>query len=225
MSNRAKVAVPIQGDVDARGGGPEPHVPAVPESRVLRIGLVNNMPEAAFEETHDSFENLLLAGARGVGIELRCYRIPGLPRGPAICRTGPYAYRDVEDLYQDPPDALVVTGTEPVTADLTARALLGLVDGPAALGRGNRALNLAVVPRCTRRIAGTGPGRSCATVRQAQRCLPSSGEPVASSRSWTRRHCRIPAFTLERGAGKVRAVSRVRRRRRHSRRRMDSGLP
>ena len=81
MGNRAKVAVPIWGEMDGRGGGPEPQVPAVPGPRVLRVGLVNNMPEAAFEETHDSFESLLAAGAGGVEIELRCYRIPGaVPR-------------------------------------------------------------------------------------------------------------------------------------------------
>ena len=31
--------------------------------------------------------------------------------------------------------------------------------------------------------------------------LPTSGEPVASPRSWTRRHGHLPALTLERGAG------------------------
>jgi len=86
---------------------------------VLRVGLVNNMPEAAFEETHDSFARLLAAGAGGVEIELRCYRIPTLSSGPAIFDTGRSVYGDVEDLYQDPPDALVVTGTEPVMPELT----------------------------------------------------------------------------------------------------------
>src|SRR5271163_3513974 len=119
MGNRAKVAVPTWGQMDGRGGGPGPGVPAAPGPQVLRVGLVNNMPEAAFKETHDSFACLLAAGARGVEIELRCYRIPAVSPGSARFDTGPCVYRDVEDVYQDPPDALVVTGTEPLMPELT----------------------------------------------------------------------------------------------------------
>ena len=119
MGNRAKVAVPTWAEMDGRSGDPDPRVPAAPRPQVLRVGLVNNMPEAAFNETHDSFAGLLAAGARGVEIELRCYRIPATSRGSAMFDTGPCVYRDVEDVYLDPPDALVVTGTEPVMPDLT----------------------------------------------------------------------------------------------------------
>lgn len=119
MGDRAKVAVPIWAEMDGRGAGAEPQVSAVPGPRVLRVGLVNNMSEAAFEETHASFAGLLLAGAAGMEIELRCYRIPALSPEPTILDAGPSLYRDVEHLYQDPPDALVVTGTEPVMPELT----------------------------------------------------------------------------------------------------------
>ena len=119
MGDKAKVAVSIWGEMDQRGAGAGPQVPAMPGPRVLRVGLVNNMSEPAFQETHDSFAGLLLAGAAGMEIELRCYRIPTLSHEPTILRAGPSLYRDVEDLYQDPPDALVVTGTEPVMPELT----------------------------------------------------------------------------------------------------------
>ena len=119
MGDRAKVAVPMWGEMDQRGAGAGPQVPAVAGPRVLRVGLVNNMSEAAFEETHTSFARLLLEAAAGMEIELRCYRIPALSPGPTIVDAGPSLYRDVEDLYQDPPDALVVTGTEPVMPELT----------------------------------------------------------------------------------------------------------
>jgi homoserine O-succinyltransferase len=77
------------------------------------------MSEPAFEETHDSFAGLLLAGAAGMEIELRCYRIPELSPQPFIWGTSSSPYRDVEDLYQDPPDVLVVTGAEPAMPELT----------------------------------------------------------------------------------------------------------
>ena len=119
MGERAKVAVPIWGEMDGRGAGAEPQLPAAPGPRVLRVGLVNNMSESAFEETHDSFAGLLLAAAAGMEIELRCYRIPALSPEPAILDAAPSLCGDVEDLYHDPPDALVVTGTEPVMPELT----------------------------------------------------------------------------------------------------------
>ena len=119
MGDRRKVVAPIWGEMSQGGAGAGQQVPAVPRPRVLRVGLVNNMSEAAFEETHDSFARLLLAGVAGMEIELRCYRIPALPPGPAIVDVGPSLYRDVEDLYRDPPDALVVTGAEPVMPELT----------------------------------------------------------------------------------------------------------
>jgi homoserine O-succinyltransferase len=80
---------------------------------------VNNMPESAFEETHQEFSRLVLAGAGAQQVELRCYRIPGVDTG--CTHLGPIAetYRDMEDLYQYPPDALVITGTEPVMSDIT----------------------------------------------------------------------------------------------------------
>jgi homoserine O-succinyltransferase/O-acetyltransferase len=119
MGDKAKRGVPIWGEMDQRSAGVGPQVPAVPGPRVLRVGLVNNMSAPAFEETHDSFAGLLLAGAAGMEIDLRCYRIPALSPCPTILETGPSLYRDVEDLYQDPPHALVVTGTEPVMPELT----------------------------------------------------------------------------------------------------------
>ncbi|MGO8824977.1 MAG: homoserine O-acetyltransferase/O-succinyltransferase family protein [Acidimicrobiales bacterium] len=119
MGERAKVAVPIWGEMDRRVAGAEPQVAAAPGPRVLRVGLVNNMSEPAFEETHDSFAGRLLAGAAGMEIELRCYRIRALSPEPAISDAAPSLYGDIEDLYRDPPDALVVTGTEPVMPELT----------------------------------------------------------------------------------------------------------
>ncbi len=51
--------------------------------RVLTVGFVNNMPDAAFEDTYQQFAGLLGAGDHDFTIELRGYRLPRVPRGEA----------------------------------------------------------------------------------------------------------------------------------------------
>lgn len=89
-----------------------------PGPRAFRVALVNLMPDAAFEDTHRRFSDLVHSGSREVDLELRCYRLAQMSRWerPVARRA---SYQDVECLYRDPPDALVVTGTEPVSAELT----------------------------------------------------------------------------------------------------------
>lgn len=84
----------------------------------LRIGFVNNMPDGAFSETERQFRALLAAGAGTRSVLFRRYWIPGVPRGPAVRQVIAQHYRELGYLYLDPPDALIVTGTEPRAADL-----------------------------------------------------------------------------------------------------------
>ena len=86
----------------------------------LRIGLVNNMPDAAFEDTYRQFATLLGVDATGWPVELRCYIIPTVPRRREVLESASACYQEVSRLYADPPDALIVTGTEPRSSELTA---------------------------------------------------------------------------------------------------------
>ena len=88
--------------------------------RVLTVGFVNNMPDAAFEDTYQQFAGLLGAGDHDFTIELRGYRLPRVPRGEATLRAASLRYEDVACLYADPPDALIITGLEPKSAHLAA---------------------------------------------------------------------------------------------------------
>jgi homoserine O-succinyltransferase len=124
MANGANVAAPMSRQMEkglscARlpRPGSRPPVDAPPGSRAFRVALVNIMPVAAFEDTHRRFSDLIRSGSRGMDLELRCYRLAQVGGWdcPAAWRA---SYRDVECLYCDPPDALVVTGTEPVCSDL-----------------------------------------------------------------------------------------------------------
>lgn len=86
-------------------------------SAPLRVALVNNMAEGAFGPTHERFVQLLGGAGTGAGVELRGYVITDGPEHLAARRLG---YEPIESLYADPPHAMVVTGAEPTTADLTA---------------------------------------------------------------------------------------------------------
>jgi homoserine O-succinyltransferase len=87
---------------------------------VLTVGFVNNMPDAAFDDTYRQFSRLLGAGAHGFSINLRGYYLPNVPRNESARRAASFHYEDVASLYANPPDALIVTGLEPRCADLNA---------------------------------------------------------------------------------------------------------
>lgn len=81
----------------------------------LRLGLVNNMPEAAFTATERQFLSLLDKGSTGIAVSVSLFALPGmLPAG----QEG--RYQDLERLMDSELDGLVVTGREPLTADLRA---------------------------------------------------------------------------------------------------------
>ena len=87
--------------------------------RPLRIGLVNNMPDAALESTERQFRAMLATAATDKKIELSLYSLSGVPRGEA----GEHhlldrRYRDISDIRAADLDGLIVTGTEPKLADL-----------------------------------------------------------------------------------------------------------
>ncbi len=93
-----------------------------PEGRTrsgrLVVGLVNNMPDAALLGTEVQFKGLLAAAAGDRDVRLRLTSIPEVPRGPEAHASITERYWRIEDLIADPPDALIVTGTEPRSAAL-----------------------------------------------------------------------------------------------------------
>lgn len=94
----------------ARGCGGPPRLPAAP---ALEIALVNNMPDAAFEEAERQFTRLLLAGAGSTRVEVRLTTLPEPGRSEPVRRRLAARYEDLAELYERPPDAVVVTGSEP----------------------------------------------------------------------------------------------------------------
>ena len=84
----------------------------------VRIGLVNNMPDAAFEDTEAKFRWLLHAAAGERAVELHRFWLPGLERGPRVRAILDARYRSFEEVGGAGLDGLIVTGTEPTTTRL-----------------------------------------------------------------------------------------------------------
>jgi len=85
----------------------------------LRIGLVNNMPPAAFNATENQFRFLLNAASEDIPIDLSLYVLRGTPMATSARYHAASHYAVFDELWSGSLDGLIVTGTEPATADLT----------------------------------------------------------------------------------------------------------
>ena len=90
-------------------------------SGCLTIGLVNNMPEAAFQATERQFVSLLDAASGDMPIHLSLYTLTG-NAGLSLEGIAGSRYAGVEALWSTRPetrlDGLIVTGTEPLRPSL-----------------------------------------------------------------------------------------------------------
>lgn len=85
----------------------------------LVIALVNNMPDGALLQTERQFADLLAAAGDDVPVQLRRYALPGIVRGPGMAEYVQERYAPLDALWDDAPDALIITGCEPHSPDLT----------------------------------------------------------------------------------------------------------
>jgi homoserine O-succinyltransferase/O-acetyltransferase len=84
----------------------------------VTVGLINNMPDAAFEATERQFAELIRQAAPSRVVLLKLFCIPEVPRSEDMRQTLVGKYRDLAELWDTPLDGLVVTGTEPRTKNL-----------------------------------------------------------------------------------------------------------
>lgn len=85
----------------------------------LNIGLVNNMPDAAFSATERQFVELIRAATPDAVVGLKLFSIPEVPRSVEMQAELAGRYRAVAELWDTRLDGLIVTGTEPRAAVLT----------------------------------------------------------------------------------------------------------
>jgi homoserine O-succinyltransferase len=86
--------------------------------RVLEIGLVNSMPDAAVAATQRQFVRLIEDASGDFDVRLRLFTLETLPRAAEARRAMAVDYAAVRTLKSAVLDALVVTGAEPRAADL-----------------------------------------------------------------------------------------------------------
>jgi len=93
----------------------------------IDIALVNNMPDAALEDTEAQFFELLNSAASDISVRLRLYSLPGIPRGDRAEEHLNHFYSDITDLLNRRFDGVIITGTEPHQSDLRKEPYWGVL--------------------------------------------------------------------------------------------------
>ncbi|HTZ07892.1 MAG TPA: homoserine O-succinyltransferase, partial [Acidimicrobiales bacterium] len=97
-----------------------PVIPAPSSVPVLRIGIVNNMPDAAFHDTNRQLVALLRQAAGALPLDIAGYLLPDVPRHPSTVATASLPTHPFEALAEAPPHALIVTGLAPGCTQISA---------------------------------------------------------------------------------------------------------
>jgi homoserine O-succinyltransferase len=84
----------------------------------VRIAFVNNMPDAALEDTEIQFFELLEAAAGDIPVRLKLHSLSGVPRGVRGQEHLSGFYFGTDDLLNNRFDGMIMTGTEPRQADM-----------------------------------------------------------------------------------------------------------
>jgi homoserine O-succinyltransferase len=109
---------------------------ACDRGKTIEIGLVNNMPDAALHATERQFASLLAVASGGFDVRLHLFALPDVPRSAEARAALAQTYRDIRALRARTLDALIITGAEPIAAELSEepywRGLTELIDWAAA---------------------------------------------------------------------------------------------
>jgi homoserine O-succinyltransferase/O-acetyltransferase len=101
----------------------------------IRVALVNNMPDAALEDTEMQFFGLLDAAAGDVPVLVKLHSLPELPRGEQAQQHLRNFYFGFDDLWNSRFNGVIITGTEPRQPNLRDepywRSLADLLDWAA----------------------------------------------------------------------------------------------
>jgi homoserine O-succinyltransferase/O-acetyltransferase len=84
----------------------------------IRIAFLNNMPDAALEDTEMQFFELLDAASGEIPVRLKLHSLSGVPRGERGEQHLNSFYFSTDDLLNSRFDAVIMTGTEPRQANL-----------------------------------------------------------------------------------------------------------
>jgi homoserine O-succinyltransferase len=79
----------------------------------VEIALINNMPDAAMEDTEAQFFELLDSTSGDIPIRVKLYSLPGIPRSDRGQQRLDSFYFGINDLLNRRFDGVIITGTEP----------------------------------------------------------------------------------------------------------------
>ena len=88
------------------------------ETAPIRIALVNNMPDAALEDTEFQFFELLSQAAGDIPVSLKLFSLPKLPRNELGQKHLDNFYSSSTELLRGSFDGAIITGTEPRSPNL-----------------------------------------------------------------------------------------------------------
>lgn len=90
----------------------------VRQAGCIQIAFINNMPDAALEDTELQFFELLDGAAGDTPIRISLYSLPGISRSERGQQHLKNFYLDFDHLWERRYDAVIVTGTEPCSSNL-----------------------------------------------------------------------------------------------------------
>jgi homoserine O-succinyltransferase len=90
--------------------------------RELHVGFLNMMPDAALEATERQFIRLVGNCNRIAQFYVYPFSLPGLPRGPEAEAYISENYCDIDTLFSEGLDALIITGANVINPDLSREA-------------------------------------------------------------------------------------------------------
>ena len=93
-------------------------VPSDARLNIVDVALINNMPDAALEKTERQFVELLNAGSRKSLVRIKLFSLPEIARSPSAQQLLRERYFSINELWNGPVDAVIVTGTEPRSPNL-----------------------------------------------------------------------------------------------------------
>jgi homoserine O-succinyltransferase len=110
----------IEGRVPSRWAGKiNPRATTIDKTAEwVSLALINNMPDAALEDTEIQFFDLLDSASGDIPVLLKLYSLKGVPRTDRGQRHLNEFYFGSEDLWNHRFDAVIITGTEPRQPDL-----------------------------------------------------------------------------------------------------------
>ena len=84
----------------------------------MKIAFINNMPDAALEDTESQFFELLETAADAFPVHIKLYSLPKIPRSDRAQQHLSKFYFGIDDLWNSRFDGVIMTGTEPRQSNL-----------------------------------------------------------------------------------------------------------